>query len=69
MPPIFDQPWASPERRVGRPRHQMCGAGAYFVVTAGTAVRLDRTVRGDGTDFVLVAVGPDLHPARRQGRQ
>ena len=47
-----------PEHRIGRPDHQMCGTGTDFVITAGATVGLDRAGRRDGTDFVLVAVGP-----------
>lgn len=54
------------EGRIGRPHHQMSCARAYFVITTGTAVGLDGPGRRDGAHFVLVTVGPDLHPLRRR---
>lgn len=40
------------------------------MIAAGAPIGLDRAGRRDGTDFVLVAIGPELHPAqcRRLGQ-
>ena len=42
----------------------MRSAGTDFVIAAGTAIGLDRTGRGDGVHFVVVAVGPRFDPAQ-----
>jgi hypothetical protein len=62
VPPII----GSPERRIGRPYHQMCGTGTYFVIATGATVGLDGTGCRDGTDVVFMTVGPDFHPAERR---
>jgi len=69
MPAVVDLTGASRQRRIDRPHDQMCWTGADFVITAGASIGLDRTGRRDGTNFVLVAVGPDLYPAQCRRRR
>jgi hypothetical protein len=52
----------SPERDIDRPHHHMWDTGTYFVIAARAPVGLEGTRRRDRTNFVLVAVGPDLQP-------
>jgi hypothetical protein len=65
MPPVFDRALTG----VGGPHHDMRCARADFMIAARATVGLGCTRAGNGTHFVLVAVGPDLHSPDHQNNR
>jgi hypothetical protein len=62
MPPVLDGVFTE----AGLPHNEMGCARADFVIAAGAPIRLRGPEGRNRPDFVLIAVGADLDPARRR---
>jgi len=64
VPPLVDGNLAG----ICQPHHHVRCARTDFVIATGASIRFGRSRGGDGSHFVIVAVGPGFHPTLHRQR-